>query len=427
MTRSEAEPPRRSYAVPDPSERQADADTGSAQVERRGARNAHAELFHGAIGIPFVGGNKVERLLNGVEIFPAMIDAIRAAQDTIEFETYVYWEGVVAVQVANALAEASGRGVQVRVLIDGAGSFKMEAKAREVLESSGVELAVFQPVRPWRLKRMTHRTHRKILVCDSQIGFTGGVGIATEWEGDARSPEEWRETHFRIEGPAVTGLRAAFFHHWLSSADGVDGLFPVTLLERDGVPTVCGEVGDTPVQVVPSEATGRWSRQETLFRAAIRGATKRLWITTAYFVPDDDLIQLLIDASRRGVDVRILLPGPHIDFTIVRLAGEAVYDELMDAGIRIWRYQPTMIHAKILMVDGVTACIGSANMNHRSLMKDDEIALVVLDQALVERLENDFREDLANAIEVEPGHTWDERPWWRKLLSQLSLLFRGEL
>lgn len=401
--------------------------TSGSTPDRDPTRDRLRCMFHGALGIPFVEGNAVRVYRNGVEIFPAMLEAIGASEHTIEFETYVYWEGDIARRMARALADASERGVDVRVLLDGLGAAKMDDEARATLDRSGVRVCEFQPLRPSRLWRVTHRTHRKILVCDGRIGFTGGVGIASQWEGDARNPEEWRETHFRIEGPAATALRAAFFDHWLASDEDVDVIFPCALLERDDHPAVCEPAGDIPIQVVPSEATGRWSRQRTIYRAAIRGARERLRIVTAYFVPDEDLIELLVDAARRGVDVRILLPGPHIDFTISQLAGEAVYERLLDSGIRIWRYQPTMIHAKVLTVDGTLACIGSANMNHRSLMKDDEISLAVLDERLVADLEADFESDLARSVEVGPDHEWDDRSWWRKLLAWASRLVKGEL
>ncbi len=379
-----------------------------------------------SLSAPFVEGNRVRPLRNGTEIFPAMLDAIRKAERAVEFETFVYWTGDIAREMAETLAAAARRGVEVRVLLDAAGCLPMDREIRAIMEESPAEVRDFGPLKPWRFWELDHRTHRKILVCDGVVGFTGGVGIAQEWEGDARNPDEWRETHFQVEGPAVQGLRGTFLEHWLSVQDQRNGL-PAALPPALGDPTPPLEDGAAVVQVVPSTAAGRWSNAQTLFRALFQSAQESLRITTGYFTPEDELVELLSDASARGVEVDVLHPGKHIDHRVSQLAGEQLYPELLDAGVRLWRYQKTMIHAKLIMVDGVLSCVGSANLNHRSVVKDDEIAMVVLDPELARSLEDDFDRDLEHARRVRPDEAGSDRPVWRRALSGLASLGRREL
>jgi cardiolipin synthase A/B len=401
-------------------------------------RERFRRAFESALGVPFAKGSRIEPLRNGVRIFPSMLAAIEGARHAIEFETYVYWTGHVARRFASALADAAARGVRVRILLDALGCKPMSSEIRRTLEESDAEVHDFGPLRLHKLWRLDHRTHRKILVCDGEVGFTGGVGIAEEWEGDARGPEEWRDTHFRMEGPAVRGLRAAFFQHWLATEAGDDRILD-EITERHGAPPTGWAGSSEPsallpedseatmeLQVIRSNATGRWTDMQTLFRSLVAVAEERLRITTAYFVPDPGLVEALADAARRGVDVEIMNPGPHTDHRVCQLAGEAVYEELLDAGVRIWRYQPTMLHSKIATVDGILSCIGSANLNHRSLMKDDEIAVLVLDADFADRLDRDFDDD-RDYCRLIPDGRWARRPWTESLIQPLTRLFRQQL
>lgn len=379
-----------------------------------------------SLSASFTEGNRVTPLRNGVEIFPDMLEAIRSATRSIEFETFVYWKGEVAEETARALADAARRGVEVRVLLDAAGAMPMSDEIRGIMEESPAKVEDFGPLHPLRFWELDHRTHRKILVCDGAVGFTGGVGIAAEWEGDARNPDEWRETHFRVEGPAVQGLRGTFLEHWLSSQENRNGL-PAALPDAIGNPNEPVEGGTAAVQVTPSTAAGRWSNAQTLFRVLFQAAEESIKITTGYFTPEDELVGLLTDAAERGVEVDIIHPGEHIDHRVSQLAGEDLYPELLDAGVRLWRYQPTMIHAKIILVDGVTSCIGSANLNHRSVVKDDEIALTILDPGLAGELEADFAEDLERCERVTQEDAGSDRPLWRRVLSNVVSVFDREL
>jgi cardiolipin synthase len=354
-----------------------------------------------------------------------MLDAIDAAERSVEFETFVYWSGDVAREVAEALARAARRGVEVRVLLDAAGCLPMPEDVRAILDRGGVAVREFGSLKSWRVWQVDHRTHRKILVCDGLVGFTGGVGIAEEWEGDARNPDEWRETHFRIRGPAVATLRGVFLQHWLAAGENdrtATLLPPPVSAPADGPPS-----GPASVHTEASDGAGRWSTAQTLFRALTLCARHSIKITTAYFVPEDEVTGQLVAAAERGVEVDVIHPGPHTDHRVSNLAGEERYPELLEAGVRIWRYQKTMIHAKIILIDGVLSCIGSANLNQRSVVKDDEVALLVHDPDLAAELTRDFESDLEDSMRVEPGEDRFRRPWWRRVLSTLTRPFRSQV
>jgi cardiolipin synthase len=369
------------------------------------------------LGVPAFEGNRLEILRNGVEIFPPMLEAIETAEHSVDFLTYVYWKGDIAWRFARALAEASRRKVRVRVLLDGYGALPMDAALVELMEDAGVEVAWFRPPVRWKVWQIDNRTHRKVLVCDRTVGFTGGVGIAEEWEGDARNPAEWRDTHIRVEGPAVRGLEAAFLTNWQETGR----------LALADVREIAGPdpIGSTPVHVIRSAATVGWSDVASLFRSVIGAARQRLWITTAYFVPDDGAIELLCETKQRGVDVQVLMPGRYIDTRVSNLAGSSSFNKLLDCGITIWRYQKTMIHAKVLTVDGILALVGSPNFNHRSMEQDDEICLVVPEKHFTRILEDHFREDIKHAERLTK-EMWKNRGVIRRVREKASQLIKPQ-
>jgi cardiolipin synthase len=356
--------------------------------------------LEGLLGTPATEGNRVDVLRNGDEIFPAMLDAIRAAERTVDFMTFVYWTGDIALHFAEALSDRARAGVRVRILLDAVGARLMEQSLIDALEGAGAHIDWFRPPTTWKVWEANHRTHRKILVCDESVGFTGGVGIAEEWCGDARDETEWRDTHVRVTGPAVDGLRAAFTSDWAEAGNPLCD-------ERDLFPDQ-PHVGDSVVQVVTGSAGSGWSDIGTLYDAVIRTARRRIRVTTAYFVPDERYTRSLLEAVERGVDVHILVPGPHADKRFVQLAGEDDYEPLLEAGARISCFQPSMLHAKVLTADGVVATIGSANFNHRSLSLDDEANIVVLDPAIADELDRHFDEDLARSRELDTAR-WKDR------------------
>ncbi|MEE4546742.1 phospholipase D-like domain-containing protein [Streptomyces sp. V4-01] len=358
------------------------------------------------IGVAATEGNALRPLRNGDRIFPVMLDAVRGARHTIDMMTFVYWKGQVARDFATALAERARAGVRVRLLLDGFGAREIERDLLETMDDAGVHVVWFR--KPLRLSpfKQNHRCHRKALIVDEQVAFTGGVGIAEEWCGDAAGPQEWRDTHIEVRGPAVDGIAAAFAQNW---AESHHDLYD----ERDRFAEQ-PQPGTSTVQVVRGSASIGWQDMQTLLRVVITSAEERLRLSTAYFAPDAFFIGLLCDAARRGVEVEILLPGPYTDQRVCQIAGQHHYAALLAAGVRIRQYQPTMLHTKILTVDGVTSLVGSSNFNRRSMDHDEEVMLAVLDERLTAELDADFEEDLRRSVEIDPAR-WRRRPLVQRL------------
>lgn len=353
------------------------------------------------IGIAATEGNALRPLRNGNQIFPAMLDAVRGARHTIDMMTFVYWRGQIARDFAAALAGRARAGVRVRLLLDGFGAREIEQDLLAEMEDAGVQVAWFR--KPLRLSplKQNHRCHRKVLIVDEHTAFTGGVGIAQEWCGDARNPSEWRDTHVEVRGPAVDGIAAAFAQNWAECHPELYG-------ERDRFGEHA-QSGRSTVQVVRGSASLGWQDMQTLLRVVITSAEQRFRLSTAYFAPDDFFIGLLCATARRGVEVQILLPGPHTDQRACQLAGQHHYAALLDAGVDIRQYQPTMLHTKIMTVDGVAALIGSSNFNRRSMDLDEEVMLAVLDEAFTADLDGDFDRDLLRSEAIDPTR-WSRRP-----------------
>ncbi len=396
--------------------------TLDASRPRRASGDRTAEVrraLEGIIGVPATEGNLVDVLVNGDRIFSAMLEAIGEAQRTIDLLTFVYWRGDIGVRFADALSEKARSGVRVRVLLDAWGCSSIDQALVSEMEDAGVRLRWFRPLHRLQPTKANHRTHRKVMIVDEATGFTGGVGIADEWCGDARNEDEWRDTHFRVRGPAVDGLRAAFLDNWLETDPEV---FDASIDRFPDQPQPGGAV----IQCVRGASEVGWTDISTLLLALLQLAEERVRITTAYFVPDDELIECLSAASDRGVTVEILLPGPHGDKRFVQLAGQATYDRLLERGVRIWHYQPTMLHAKVMTVDGLVANVGSANLNARSTELDEEINLVALDPDLVRVLDRQFDVDLERSEEIEPGR-WEDRSIGRRILETLTKPLRKKM
>jgi cardiolipin synthase A/B len=357
------------------------------------------------LGIPATEGNDLTLLRNGDAIFPAMLEAVRAAERSIDFLTFVYWKGDIAHEFARALAERARSGVRVRVLLDAVGGRLIDRDLIDHMSECGVTVEWFR--QPWLISplKQNHRTHRKVLVVDERVGFTGGVGIAEEWCGDARDESEWRDTHVRVVGPAVDGLAAAFAQNWAETGR------PLT--EEGDVFPEQGKPGTSVVQVARGSASVGWNDMATVFRVLIEQATERVTMQTAYFAPDETFVDLLTGAAGRGVEIDVLVPGPHADKRVCQLTSESMYERIVDGGVRIWAFQPSMMHAKVTTVDGLAAVIGSANMNRRSLSHDEEVVLTVLDPAVARALEADFFADLERSELIEPVR-WADRPLRQK-------------
>ncbi|MEU5180682.1 phospholipase D-like domain-containing protein [Streptomyces longwoodensis] len=353
------------------------------------------------IGVAATEGNELIPLRNGDEIFPAMLAAIRGARHTIDMMTFVYWRGQIARDFAAALADRAEAGVRVRLLLDGFGAKEIEPDLLDLMDEAGVQVAWFRkPV--WLSPfKQNHRCHRKALIIDEETAFTGGVGIAEEWCGDARTPDEWRDTHVQVRGPAVDGIAAAFAQNW---AECHDELFD----DRDRF-TEHPQPGSSVVQVVRGSASLGWQDMQTLIRVMLTSAEERFRLATAYFAPDPYFIDLLCRTARRGVRVEILLPGPYTDQRACRLAGQHYYERLLEAGVRIRQFQPTMMHAKIITVDSVASLIGSTNFNRRSMDHDEEVMLAVLDEEFTAVLDADYDADVERSVEMDLER-WKRRP-----------------
>jgi cardiolipin synthase len=287
------------------------------------------------------------------------------------------------------------------------------------MEDAGVRVRRFRPVKPYAIRRVTNRTHRKILVADGATGMTGGVGIAQEWTGNAHDPEHWRDTHIRVRGPVVRGLQGAFAENWLEATGEV-------LAGEDYLPQLKPVDGGGAMQVMRSSAGVGDTDAEALYYLAIASARKSLFLTSAYFAPRPAFIEALVEASRHGVDVRILVPGPYTDKGIVRQAGRSSYNRLLSEGVRIFEYQPTMLHAKCLVVDGVWSSIGSVNFDNRSFQLNDEATLCVQSRHFARQLTEVFEKDLAQSEEFLLDR-WKKRPLGQRVLEQVGRLIRREL
>ncbi|MDP9950132.1 MULTISPECIES: phosphatidylserine/phosphatidylglycerophosphate/cardiolipin synthase family protein [Streptomyces] len=352
------------------------------------------------IGIAATEGNALVPLRNGDQIFGAMLEAIRGAEHTVDLMTFVYWRGDIALKFAEALADRARAGIRVRLMLDGFGSRLIEKDQLAMMDEAGVTVTWFRKPLYLSPLKQNHRCHRKVLVVDEQTAFTGGVGIAEEWCGDARNEREWRDTHVKVTGPAVDGLAAAFAQNW---AECHDELFD----DSDRFITE-EHHGDSIVQVVRGSASFGWQDMQTLIRVVLESAEERVRLTTAYFAPDAYFTGLLCAAARRGVEVEILLPGPHTDKRVCQLAGQRYYEELTACGVKIYQYQPTMMHTKSITVDRVASLIGSTNFNRRSLDHDEEVMLAVLDRDFTATLDGHFDEDREKSVLIERAR-WKRR------------------
>ncbi len=370
-------------------------------------------------GAPISQGNEVELLINGDEIFPAMLETVDAAEQTLCVQTYVYWTGEIADEVAGRICRRAQAGVECNVLLDALGAAQMDGHLLDRMERAGVHVIRFRPPKPYALRRLTNRTHRRLLVADGRVGMTGGVGIADEWTGDAEDPDHWRDTHIRVRGPVVRGMQGAFNENWLEGTGQV--------LAGDGyLPELEPIDGGVSMQLVRSSAGVGDTNVEALYFLAIAAASKSLDLTAAYFVPRPAFTEALVEACRRGVKVRIVVPGPHIDKGFVRLAGRGTYDTLLDAGVELHEYQPTMLHAKTLVVDGVWASAGSVNFDNRSFQLHDEATACVWDEQFAARLTAAFERDLERSQRIDPD-SWSDRGLVRRARESALTLLRREL
>ena len=354
------------------------------------------------LGPAIVAGNRIQVLQNGDEIFPAMLEAIRGAQRTITFETYIYWSGEVGEQFAQALIERARSGVCVHVMLDWVGCDKISNALLERMKSGGVQVERYHRVRWYTLGRLNNRTHRKVLVIDGVLGFTGGVGIADQWSGHAQDPAHWRDMHFRVTGPVVAQMQAAFLDNWIKTTGHV-------LHGADYFPDI-EPCGTQDIQMFISSPEGGSDSMRLMYLTAITAAERRIDMEAAYFVPDPLMIRELIGARRRGVRIRILVPGSHIDSKVVGIASKHEWGLLLGNGVQIFVYRPTMLHCKLLIFDEYMTSVGSTNFDMRSFELNDEASLNVYDAGFAQQLTQIFERDLAASKPYTLEH-WERRGW----------------
>ena len=370
------------------------------------------------LGPDILGGNVVTALQNGDEIFPAMLAAIDSAQHSITFETYIYWDGETGARFADALSARARAGIPVHVLVDWAGALKMDDATLDEMSAAGVEVEQYRPLKWYRLDRMNSRTHRKLLVVDGKVGFTGGVGIADVWAGNAQDPDHWRDMHFEVRGPVVAQMQAAFLDNWIQTTGSVlNG--PAYFPELDSVGTVAAHT-------FTSSAEGGSDSMRLMYLMALTSAAQTIDLASAYFVPDPIMVQALVAARERGVRVRVLVPGPHIDSDLVRISSKQVWGELLAAGAEISVYQPTMLHTKMLIVDRRMVSVGSTNFDVRSFELNDEASLNLYDPAFAEAMTDVFEADWADG-DPYTLEMWTSRPWTEKFAEQVLRPIRSQL
>ena len=397
---------------------------GEKQVDRPPARlyDTADPQFARAMGVllgpPILEGNRLEVLLNGDQIFPSMLSAIRGARKTITFESYIYWSGTIGREFAKALSERSRAGVKVHVLLDWLGSSKLDPDQLAMMVDAGVSVRKFHEPVWYHLDRMNNRTHRKVLVVDGTVGFTGGVGIADVWSGNAQDPDHWRDTHFRAEGPVVAQMQAVFMDNWIKvTGEVLHGAEYFPPLERRG---------SGAAQMFSSSPEGGSESMHLMYLLAINAAAKSIHLSSAYFVPDELTREALIAAARRGVRVQIITPGKHMDAETVRKASRAQWGDLLQSGIEISEYQPTMYHCKVLVVDGLWISVGSTNFDNRSFALNDEANLNILDPAFAARQIAIFEQDRAHATPITFAQ-WQQRPFTEKVVEHTAALLSLQL
>src|SRR5687768_11393350 len=370
------------------------------------------------LGPPLLPGNRAQALVNGEQIFPDMLKAIGGARKTITFESYIYWSGETGAAFTQALIERAKAGVKVHLLFDALGSGRIDDKAVKQMKAAGVEVEKYNPWRWSTLAQINNRTHRKIMVVDGRIGYTGGAGIADEWSGNAQDPKHWRDTHFRLEGPAVAQMQAAFMENWIEVTGNV-------LHGEEYFPELA-RAGNHAAQFVVSSPGGGSESMQLMYLLSIAAAAKSIQLSAAYFVPDDVEIRTLVAAAGRGVRVQIIVPGHETDSPAVRRASRSTWGELLRAGVEFYEYQPTFFHCKVMVVDDLWVSVGSTNFDARSFSVNDEANLNVYDREFALAQSRIFAHDLENSRRIT-REEWENRPWTERLWEHTVGLFSSQL
>ena len=398
--------------------------TGEKKIERQIPKHysiedpQFARSVSALLGPAFLEGNDVKVLINGDIIFAEMLNAIRSAKQTITFETFIYWADSIGEEFADALIERANAGVKVHILLDWLGSVKMDNKQLDKLIEAKVEIQRYHKPHWNHLTRLNNRTHRKLLIIDGLLGFTGGVGIADQWRGNAKNPNEWRDTHFKFTGPVVAQIQAVFMDNWIKSRGEV--------LHDERYFPVLNNTGKMLAQMFSSSPTGGGESMILLYLMAITAAKESIDLSSAYFVPDVLTTKALISAAKRGVTIRIITPGKHIDTALVRRASRAGWGEMLEADIKIAEYIPTMYHCKVLVVDKLMVSVGSTNFDNRSFRLNDEANLNILNKDFALEQTEIFESDWSKSKPITYKR-WVNRPFNQKVLEKISSLFNSQL
>jgi cardiolipin synthase A/B len=367
---------------------------------------------------PIVSGNRLTILLNGEQIYPAVLEAIGRARTTITYAQYSYEDGDIARQLAEAMAERCRAGVKAHVLLDTVGTVSMPREYVELMSKAGCEVVSFRPIGPFSLSRANNRNHRRILVVDGRVGFTGGSGVSSKWMGNGRAPDHWRDTDVKVEGPVVEYLQGAFAENWVEATG-------VVLGGADYFPRPIEIKGRTSAQVIRSGPSGGSYAMYTTFLLALSSARRSIQVTNPYVLLDEQMMETLVQAARRGVRVSFLVPAVS-DHPLVRHAGRRQFGRLLEAGIEIYEYTAALLHAKTIVIDGVWATVGSTNLDHRSFRLNDELNVVAYDAGFAAQLEKVFREDLRYARKMDL-EAWRNRGVKGRILEFFALPLESAL
>jgi len=389
------------------------------RVKNPGDLNALLPSIVGLTQSSLDAGNRVQLLENGDGFFPPLMRDLAAARETIHIESYIWWDGRVCDDLAALLAQKAKQGVEVRLLVDGSGGFKMKRELANEMTHAGVHLVKFHIPTLGNLGRVNNRDHRKLAIIDGRIGYIGGYGIAKEWTGHAQDREHWRDSGLRVEGPIVNRMQGAFAENWIEETGEIPAgakYFPPTT-----------PVGPTSAHLAYTSPTGSVSSVQVLYYLAINAARHEIIIQNPYLLPDDDAINALADAVKRGVDVKVMVPATSAtDSPIVQHASHHNFGTLLRRGVKVYEYKPTLLHQKVLIVDGVWSCIGSTNFDARSFQLNDEVSLAVVDPAIAQQLRAAFNDDLRHCDERHFDE-WAHRSFWHKAIDGLAYLAHSQL
>jgi cardiolipin synthase A/B len=376
------------------------------------------DTMAGLTGVPFVPGNRMDILNNGDEFYPAMLDAIRSARRSVCIEQYIFWAGTTADEFCAALTERARDGVRVKILLDAVGSVTLGDQAYTTLTEAGCEVAWYTPIRWYSVGRFNNRTHRKTLVVDGSVGFTGGAGIADHWRGHATPPDEWRDMMFRVEGPAVATLLSGFAQNWLRMTGEI-------IQGEEYFPNV-RPAGDLAVQVIHSSPDAGASSARLMYYLAIVSARRRIDIVNPYFVPDETAIDTLVEAAARGVQVRVIVTGKRTDNWLARQNSRRLYGVLLAGGIRLFEYHHSMLHQKLMLVDGCWCTVGTSNFDNRSFAHNEETSLCLCDTGVVGAMTAVFEEDLA-ASQPVVREQWKQRGVFTRAQELVASLLKEQV